>query len=100
MTTQQLPIIDPTKCYTLATSPQDDAIEIEMTVPSQVLADIQQLVDDGDFHDYRTSEDFFRDALVHELHAIMGQIDDPRVKGNIERFRRRIAAEEDALRAG
>jgi hypothetical protein len=92
--------IDPTKFYARATAPQDDAIEIETTVPPQVLADIQQLVDDGDFPEYRTPDDFYRDALVHELHAIMGQVDDPRLRGNVERLLRRIASEEESLRAG
>jgi hypothetical protein len=81
--TTPTPIIDPTKFYTRSTPPKEDAVEVEVIVPTEVVEAIRLLARDDRFPDYETPEDFMRDAMAHELHAAMIRATDPALKDRI-----------------
>jgi hypothetical protein len=93
------PIIDPTKFYTRSTAPKEDAVNVEGNIPPEVVEAIRLLARDDRFPDYETPEDFMRDALIHMFAEVRDRVADPSIHDHLDRYLRKVAADEEALRA-
>lgn len=62
------------KFYTVSTNKKGFTSSIRVNVPPDVLSSIGALVASKDIPDYRTLQDFLRDALVHRLHDVNDMI--------------------------
>lgn len=65
----------PDKFYTASRNTKGFTSTLRMNVPPEVVAWIGQIVQSGAIPEIRTREDFFRDALIHELHRTQEFID-------------------------
>ncbi len=90
------PIIDPNRSYALAITPGDDAVEVEFEVREGTLAEVQRLVNEGQ---YRSVEDFFRDAWLHSLAEKLDDIDNPLQRLKAEILLLDVASREEAQRS-
>jgi hypothetical protein len=96
--TEATPIIGPDRTYVLAMTPGDDGVEIEFDAPGGTLAEVQRLIDESQFPEYRSVDDFARDALVHYMTTKLGDIQDREQRLKAEAMLQDIARREDALR--
>lgn len=62
----------PDKFYTASRNKKGFTSTVRQSVPPEVLAHIGELVASRTVPEYRTSADFFRDAIVHRLHYVTG----------------------------
>ncbi len=80
------PIIGPHQFYVRSTAPGDDAVTFDRMIPSDVAARIRRLVNDDRYPEYATPDDFMRDAVVHRLQHLVGDIADPALRAHVERL--------------
>lgn len=69
--------------YTRASDKKGHTAKLTCKFPVNVAGEIASAVQSGKIPDYKTSQDFIRDAVIHRLHDIQGLIDDPDLERKI-----------------
>ena len=74
---------NPLAFYTQASDKQGHSAKITVKLPVNVAGEVASAVQSGKIPDYKTTQDFLRDAVIHRLHAIQSQLDDPDLERKI-----------------
>lgn len=69
--------------YTQASDKKGHSAKITVKFPVNVAGELASAVQSGKIPDYKTAQDFVRDAVIHRLHDIQGLIDDPDLERKI-----------------
>ena len=67
---------DPSRVYTRSTNKFDHSTPLTVGFPREVLSLVGKVVSSGIWGEYRSNQDFVRDAVVHRLQTIAGQLND------------------------
>ena len=67
---------DPARIYTRSTNKFDHSTPLTVGFPREVLALVGKIVSSGVWGEYRSNQDFVRDAVVHRLQTMAGQLED------------------------
>jgi hypothetical protein len=67
----------PARFYTRSTNQFDHSQTVQTGFPREVMALVSKIVHAGVVPEYRSNQDFIRDAVVHRLHQIATFLDDP-----------------------
>ena len=62
---------DPARIYTRSTNKFDHSTPLTVGFPREVLALVGKIVSSGVWGEYRSNQDFVRDAVVHRLQTMM-----------------------------
>lgn len=84
---------DPDKVYNASRDSKGFGSSLRMKVPPSLLSELGHVVQSGIITEYRTREDFFRDAIVHRLHWVADRV--PSIAPYAAQFT--AAAEADSL---
>ncbi len=74
---------NPDMFYTQASDKKGHTAKITVQFPVNVAGEIASVTQSGKIPDYKTAQDFVRDAVIHRLHDIQGIIDDPDLERKI-----------------
>ena len=67
---------DPARIYTRSTNKFDHSTPLTVGFPREVLALVGKIVSSGVWGEYRSNQDFVRDAVVHRLQTMAAQLGD------------------------
>ena len=67
----------PARFYTRSTNQFDHSQTVQTGFPREVMALVSKIVHAGVVPEYRSNQDFIRDAVVHRLHQVAAFLDDP-----------------------
>ena len=74
---------NPNGFYTQASDKKGHSAKITVKVPVNVAGEIASAVASGRIGEYKTAQDFLRDAVIHRLHSIQPLLDDPDLERKI-----------------
>lgn len=74
---------EPTKFYTYSEDKKGHSIQIRMWVPKNLAGQIARVVNSGLVPEYRSAQDFYRDAMFHRAHIVGEWIDDGELKAEL-----------------
>jgi superfamily I DNA and RNA helicase len=63
--------------YTQASDRQGHSAKYQVKVPTNIAGELAAIIQSGKIPEYRTPQDIFRDALIHQLHYLERIVDDP-----------------------
>ncbi len=69
--------------YTQASDKKGHTAKITVQFPVNVAGEIASAIQSGKIPEYKTAQDFVRDAVIHRLHHIQNLIDDPDLERKI-----------------
>lgn len=81
--------------YTRSTNKFDHSKELRANVPTNIHAQVMEIVQNPKFPSIRTNADFIRDAIVHRLRTIHGWVNDPELLKILTIEERRSIEEQD-----
>lgn len=67
----------PGRFYTRSTNQFDHSHTVTVGFPREVMALVSKIVHSGVVPEYRSNQDFIRDAVVHRLHQVAAFLEDP-----------------------
>lgn len=85
----------PRKFYTYSEDKKGHSIQIRLWVPKNVAGQIGRVINSEQIPEYRSAQDFYRDALLHRAFLVAQWLDDGELKA--ETGLAMMLAEEDAI---
>jgi hypothetical protein len=89
----------PSKFYVRATDEKGHHDRVTFKTPPLLISQIMALVTSGEFPDYRTAADFYRDALLHHLHTRIDGVKSLSMREGIQETLQMLVDEDRADRA-
>ncbi len=71
------------KFFTYSEDKKGHSIQIRLWVPKNLAGQIGRVANSGQIPEYRSPQDFYRDALVHRAHVIAEWLDDGELKAEV-----------------
>lgn len=87
---------DERKFYTYSEDKKGHSIQIRLWVPKNVAGQIGRVINSDQIPEYRSSQDFYRDALLHRAFRVAQWIDDGELQAEVGLAM--MLAEEDAIK--
>lgn len=86
---------DPKNFYTHSSDKQGHSAPVKMQVPKNLAGQISRVIGSGAIPEYRSNQDFYRDAIFHRAHSVGRWIDDGEIVREVTMLI--IKSEEDMI---